>query len=349
MSAAEGDSILAKTARGAGWMIAFRIANRVLGLASTLILVRLLAPEDFGLVTLAFSFYSAIEICMATGMETQLVRATHPDRTLYDTAFTLNLLRAVLLALVVAGLAAPLASWFREPRLEAVILLLALLALSGGLTNIATVDFMRNMDFRRNFLLQMGPRLLQAVAGIVLASCYAATGRCSRDPRRPDQRHRHGLRHRPYRPRLTVAAWRCLVSISFWTWVLGVTMMLRDRLDNIIVGRVLGTTQVGIYTVSVEIASLPLSELVGPISQACAPGFAASIRNGTEAEAGQSFLRIMGITALLALPMSSASRWSRAPSWHWRSGRHGARRGSCSARSASPISQSPSAWSAARC
>jgi O-antigen/teichoic acid export membrane protein len=46
-------SVLARTVRGAGWVIAWRLGVRVLGLISTLILVRLLVPADFGLLALA--------------------------------------------------------------------------------------------------------------------------------------------------------------------------------------------------------------------------------------------------------------------------------------------------------
>ena len=54
-------SILEKTARGAGWVVAWRMITRTLGLLSTLVLVRLLAPADFGLIALATSFSVSIE------------------------------------------------------------------------------------------------------------------------------------------------------------------------------------------------------------------------------------------------------------------------------------------------
>ncbi len=46
------NSILARTALSAGWVIGWRMATRMLGLASTLLLVRILLPEDFGVVAL---------------------------------------------------------------------------------------------------------------------------------------------------------------------------------------------------------------------------------------------------------------------------------------------------------
>ena len=49
-------SVLARTVRGAGWVIVWRLGMRVLGLISTLVLMRLLVPSDFGLLALAASF-----------------------------------------------------------------------------------------------------------------------------------------------------------------------------------------------------------------------------------------------------------------------------------------------------
>ncbi len=296
-------SVLARTARGAAWMVAVRMVNRLLGLASVLILARLLTPEDFGLVALAFSIFGAIEACMAIGVETQLMRAKDPDRTLYDTAFTLNLLRAVLLGLLLAVAAAPLAAYMRDARLETVILLLAAYAASAGLSNIGTVDFMRNLDFRRDFILQASPRLVQALTGIILAFTLRdywalliaiCVGRVAT--------LLLGYAMRPYRPRLTVSAWRVLVNVSFWSWMLGIAYMLRDRLDNLVIGRTLGPVQVGLYSVSVEIAQLPTSELVGPITNASMPGFAASLRADATANTADAFLRINALTLLMALP-----------------------------------------------
>lgn len=296
-------SLLSRTARGAGWMVGFRLLNRLLGLASILVLVRLLAPEDFGLVALAFAFAAAIEASTALGLEAQLMRAPEPDRDLYDTAFTLNLLRGLLLAVVVALAAAPAAAWMREPQLEAVMLTLAGLALLGSMGNVAVVDFLRALDFRREFVFRAVPRLAQAVAGIALAlllqshwalllAILVAT-LCSLAL---------GYAMQPYRPRLTLVAWRSLIVVSAWSWLLGVAIMLRDRLDNLVVGRLLGPAQLGIYTVSVEIASLPISEGVGPICRAAGPGFAAGLRGESPAAAAEAFLRILALTTLVALP-----------------------------------------------
>ncbi|HWT09257.1 MAG TPA: oligosaccharide flippase family protein, partial [Roseomonas sp.] len=102
MTVAEA-GILARTARGAGWVVAWRMATRLLGLVSTLVLARLLLPEDFGLVALATSFAFALDACLALGVGDQIVRAHEPDRDMYDTAFTINLLRGLLVGAMVAA------------------------------------------------------------------------------------------------------------------------------------------------------------------------------------------------------------------------------------------------------
>ncbi len=54
-------SLALKTAKGAGWVIGWRFATRLLGIVNTLFLARLLLPADFGLVALATSFSLAID------------------------------------------------------------------------------------------------------------------------------------------------------------------------------------------------------------------------------------------------------------------------------------------------
>src|SRR3954470_12178253 len=96
-------SILEKTARGAGWVVAWRMITRSLGLLSTLILVRLLAPTDFGLVALGSSLSVAIESFSWIGLEEGVIRHHKPTPALYDTAFTLGIVRGLAVGLAVAA------------------------------------------------------------------------------------------------------------------------------------------------------------------------------------------------------------------------------------------------------
>src|SRR3954470_25078762 len=105
-------SVARRAAVGAGWIIAWRMATRNLGLLSTLILVRLLEPSDFGLVALATGFISAIDALSAIGVDDALVRMPALNRDIYNTGFSLNLMRGLLTALLIAAIAWPIADFF---------------------------------------------------------------------------------------------------------------------------------------------------------------------------------------------------------------------------------------------
>src|SRR4051794_12144458 len=163
-------SILAKTARGAGWVVAWRMITRTLGLVSTLVLVRLLAPADFGLVALATSFSVAIEAFSWLGTEEGVIRHAAPTDAVYDTAFTIALLRGSVVAVAIAAAAYPAGAFFGEPRLPAVLLALAAIAVLESLTNVGTVQFRRDFTFQKEFQLWLLPRILSVVIAITLAA-----------------------------------------------------------------------------------------------------------------------------------------------------------------------------------
>ena len=60
-------------ARGAIWMVLFKMLERSMGLVSMLILARLLVPADFGLVAMATSLIALLELFSAFGLDTALI------------------------------------------------------------------------------------------------------------------------------------------------------------------------------------------------------------------------------------------------------------------------------------
>src|SRR5277367_5645743 len=96
-----GAPAAARFAANAAWVVGWRLSTRVLGFASTLALVRLLAPTDFGLIMLATTFTAAVDALSAIGIQDAIVRDRAPDRSLYNTAFTMNALRCLTTAAVI--------------------------------------------------------------------------------------------------------------------------------------------------------------------------------------------------------------------------------------------------------
>ncbi len=295
-------------------MIAWRLANRILGLLSMLIALRLLSPDDFGLMTLAFTFSLALEAFTALGVEAQIVRSRNADRALYDTAFTFNVLRASLLAGLVAAGSGPVAAWFADDRLRDILLVFAGNVLLNGVISIRTARFQRDLEFGKIFLLRLVPRLVQVTCTISLAIVFRnywalvlgiVTGSLVSV----------GISYAlaPYRPRLTLVAWRELLGVSVWTWLINVISVLRDRTEMFIIGRSFGTIQAGLFSVAQELAALPVTELVSPISHAAMPGFAAEIRQQGLGQAAIAFLRVTMLAILLAVPIGTGTSLVSGP------------------------------------
>ena len=295
------DTLAARTEAGFAWMAVWRMATRLLGFASTLLLVRLLNPADFGLMALATSAWQAIETLTAAALDDAVVRLPHPGRAEYDTAWTLNLLRAALIAALIALLAVPLGGFFEDARLAPILWLLALASLSEGAENIGVVEFRRDLSYDRVFRMRIVPRIAgilvtialaltwrsywAMVAGILvtrLATCLATF-----------------LAH-PYRPRLSLAAWRKLAAFSLWLWASGLVSMLRDRGDTFIIGRMTGAARLGVFVVAAEIASLPASELIQPFTSVLFSAFSRTAHD--DRQTASLFLHFLGLAALLAIP-----------------------------------------------
>ena len=296
------ETIYAKSARGVGWAMTWRLATRLLGLASTLVLVRVLAPADFGLVALATSLSNAVEQFGWLGVEAAIVREKAPGRAVYDAGFTINLGRSLLLAAVIASLSGPAATFFNEPRLREVLLFLALASACMGAENIGVVDFRRAFAFDKEFRYLVVPRLISIVLAIATALLFRSywalvVGIVSGRVLRVAASY---IMH-PFRPRLSLRAWRALAGTSTWMWLLGIASLLRDRGDTMVIGRELSATAIGIYALGFDFAALTFAEIVEALQRPAFSGFVAARHCGLALS--PPLLRMLGSVCLLSTPV----------------------------------------------
>ncbi len=294
-------SVSQRAAVSAGWIIAWRVATRNIGLLSTLILVRLLQPADFGLVALATGLIGSIDALSAVGVQDALVRAPDLDRDMYDTGFGISVLRGALTALLVAAIAWPVGDFFSDSRLTIVMLALSAGTLISAFENIGIVDFRRNLAFRKEFDMQLWSRVAGVITTIAVAAAWHSywaliAGILIYRVVRLLQSYSMS----PYRPRIAFGAWRKLIGFSTWSWAQTILYQIRARSDGIVIGRLMGPLQVGVFSIGLELGSLPTTELVEPLGRALFPGFA-SLHNAAESLEGM-FLGALGLGFLLVLP-----------------------------------------------
>ena len=136
-------------AKGAAWMVLFKLLERGLGLASTLVLARLLVPADFGIVAMATSVIGLLEILAGFSFDIALIQKQDAEEYHYHTAWTLNLLTYAVMALMMVLLAAPVATYYRSPQVEQVLYALSFGVFLVGFENIGQWRFARSSSCGR--------------------------------------------------------------------------------------------------------------------------------------------------------------------------------------------------------
>ncbi len=115
MQPISSESLSKRVVRGGIWVFALRITSRSLGFIRTIILARLLAPEDFGLLGIAMLAIATLETFSQTGFNAALIQKKENVESYLDTAWTVSAVRGVLLFLILF-LSAPLvATFFNSP------------------------------------------------------------------------------------------------------------------------------------------------------------------------------------------------------------------------------------------
>lgn len=131
------------------WVVAPFALQQVIRLGGSIVLTRMLAPEVFGLMLLVNTLRTGAELLSDIGIGQSVVRSPHgEDRRFVDVAFTLQLLRGVLLTAVMLLAATPIAALYEKPELGPIVLAMAPIFILTGLQSPALFLNQRRMELR---------------------------------------------------------------------------------------------------------------------------------------------------------------------------------------------------------
>lgn len=290
-----------KIAVGAAWMVAFKLIDRSIGLLSTIVLARVLAPEDFGLVAMAMVLIGALELLISFSFDVVLIQNPKAGRDQFDTAWTLNVLFTSACAVVLALLAHGAAGFYGQERLETIIYLLAGGFALQGLSNIGPVIFRRDMQFDQEFKFLLGKRLstflITIPAALYFRNYWALViGQLAATALSVALSYIMST----YRPKFSLSARVELFHSSKWLVLNNIFQFLNNSAAQFVIGRMSGAQALGVYAIASEISTLPTTELVAPINRAAFPGYAKAA--GDLGQLRSSFLKVISSIALFALP-----------------------------------------------
>lgn len=288
--------------KGVSWMSGFRIVTRIISFLKTVILARVLTPSQFGIFGIASLVLVLLEMLTETGINIFLIQLKEEIDKYVDTAWVVSIIRGIVISLFIIILSHVIVSFFNTPEARNILLLISLAPFIRGFINPAVVKLQKELRFHYEFWFRSSVFLFDSLISIFLAvtthSVYSLAW---------------GL----------IAGVVLEVILSFvlikpiprwnmskeyfseifhkgkWVTIYGIFNYVAQEGDNIMVGRMIGPSALGIYHVAYKISTLPISEVTDVVSKVVFPIY--SIIGGDKKRLKTAFLKstlIISITTI---------------------------------------------------
>jgi lipopolysaccharide exporter len=294
-------NVRSRLLKGAVWLSGARLASNILATISTLFLARLLLPSDFGLVALGTSTLNVLMSITTISLSEALVQHRDPSHRHFHTAWTLNLLRGVLIGSVFALIAVPVARYYSDYRLENVMFALSGTAILNGLENPRAIMLTKQLIFWQQFMLQVSQKLVALITSVLIALIYhsywALIGGMLLGQFVGVLVSYTVL---PFRPTFSIAHARELFSFSIWLTLSNAINAINWNFDPLLVGKFIGKTALGYYSVGNSLAVMPTREAMAPLTGTLFPAFSNLAHDPTRLTA--AYRRAQTLVTAVALP-----------------------------------------------
>lgn len=297
------DNLGQRTARGGFITIVSQGSKFFLSMVGTVILGRLLVPEDYGLVGMVAVVTGFISVFKDLGLSAATIQRSEVNNEQVSTLFWLNVSLSAGLMVVTAALAPAVAWFYGEPKLTAITLGYAAGFLFGGLTVQHEALLRRRMRFAALAVAEIVSLVVSILVAIALAwrgasywalvSSQLALGLTYLIVIWSASRWRPGLPVRNSGVRSMLAFGGRLTGFS-------VVNYFSRNLDNMLIGRFWGAEQLGLYARAYQLLLLPIDQINTPITSVAMPALS---RLKDEPERYRSaYLRLLEKVALLTMP-----------------------------------------------
>jgi O-antigen/teichoic acid export membrane protein len=268
------DHVLAK---GVAWNGLFRWGAQLVSWSSTILVARLLSPDDYGIVGMATWFMAFAGIVTNFGISTTImVQRGLPQSTIRQLNL-FALLLGVLVALAALGAAPLMAGFYREPRVADVLRMYAITFLLSATVVVPAAIMQRDLRYRASAVLEFS-RAITTTAAVVWLALRG-----------------HGYWALVWGNIIGTAAYAIAanllspvgVSLPRWSVVGGPVRQSGHQMvgslawfgysnaDFLVVGRALGATATGVYSFAWSLATLPGEKITNVIQAVVGPFFAA--------------------------------------------------------------------------
>ncbi|WP_167604638.1 MOP flippase family protein [Maribellus sediminis] len=292
------------TIQGIKWSFLNKTATQGLLFVFSIILARLLSPDDFGMFAMITVFSNFGLLFNDFGFGHALIYKKETTKQDFDTVFILNVWLGVLLSIVFYFLAPLISDFYGEPRLENLTKAFSVVFVlqSVGLVNM--VELKKKIDFKRVAIIENISLLLSSICAIILAFLnFGVWSLIARNLMNMILRTILVFFVSSYRPgfsfTLTVVKklWKYSASVS----VNGFLTYWMRNLDNLMIGKMIGQQSLGVYNMAYQIMLFPIRNISNVIKDVLFPSFS-SINNDIN-RIREVYLKVIQTIALVAFPL----------------------------------------------
>lgn len=158
-----------KIVNGFIWRLMQNVGNQVVSFIISIILARLLMPEDYGLVAMITIFTNIAMVFINTGFSSAIIQKKVLTDEDIDTIFFTGVLCGILLYGILYLIAPTVSNFYAEPQLTKLFRAESLIVIIASLSSVQQALITRALLFKKNFFIGLTATLLQGVIGISLA------------------------------------------------------------------------------------------------------------------------------------------------------------------------------------
>jgi O-antigen/teichoic acid export membrane protein len=272
------------------------------------VLAFFLTPEQFGIFGVAIISLDILNFFSNTGFRQALIQKKGEIEPYLNSSWTFGIIRSVVLAIALFFLAPVFAGFFRSPDSVLIIRAISLVFVVRAITNVADLFIEKNLNFKTYFFYQSGGELIDFILSITLAILLKnywalffgylgkSVFKCLLS-----------FIIFPYKPKFELYMPRIKELFLFgkWIFVSSVLTVLSMYLDNIMVGKLIGITALGLYQVAFKFAHTGSGELINIFGGIYFPYF--SVLQDDDSGSSKAYLNLlkvnMVVMALIATGM----------------------------------------------
>jgi O-antigen/teichoic acid export membrane protein len=157
------------TIKADSWNFSNMWVGQVRNLEVSVILARLLMPEDFGLLGMAMVFAGLTDAFVDFGFGNAIIRTKYVSKVQLSTVFWINMVMALVLSLIMFVSAPLVAYYFEMPQLKLITQVMSTTFLIKGLSALQSALFKKKLDYKTPFKIGISAGIISGIIGVFMA------------------------------------------------------------------------------------------------------------------------------------------------------------------------------------